>query len=309
MARQYDNIEKYLKKGGFKILDTKEDYIKNKELYKFSTRFNYQCNNNHIKDITIASFINKKSKIKNNYVELCADCVKIEENKKKLQELQEEIKETCHKVLSYNNNKDVIYECGNCKSINHTYSQNLLKASKYCSKCQNIKNRLSFDDVKKRVENKGMKLLDCVYENNKQLLPIICVCGREYKLVLHDIERGRQCIFCKNGKNEEICRKIFQKLTGKKFENQRPKWLDGLELDGYEEELKIGWEYNGKQHYMYVPEFFHSKGIEEFHSQQERDKKKIELCKKKGIKLLIIHYSYSKDLHKLEDYIKQFLKN
>jgi hypothetical protein len=66
----------------------------------------------------------------------------------------------------------------------------------------------------------------------------------------------------------------------------RPKWLSRLELDGYNEELKIAFEYNGIQHRELHP-FFH-RTEEDFWRQQERDMIKKDLCDKKGVKLFVI---------------------
>ena len=67
------------------------------------------------------------------------------------------------------------------------------------------------------------------------------------------------CPYCLN-KSEQKCRELFEQITGKKFPKIRPKWLindrgNQMELDGYCEELKIAFEYQGKQHYEIV-EFF-----------------------------------------------------
>ena len=76
-----------------------------------------------------------------------------------------------HKIISYENNKNITYECGNCSSICKTTSINLKKETrtKFCIKCQNNKHKLDYTSVKERVENKNMKLLieDFEYENNK----------------------------------------------------------------------------------------------------------------------------------------------
>jgi hypothetical protein len=308
MTTQYDNIKQYLNNNGFELLTSTDTYVNDKSKYK---KFTFRCNKNHTKEIAITSFNNKKSKIKD-IEELCSECVRLKNNEIKLKELQSKILNN-HIILSYENNKNITYKCGNCNNINNTTSGNLLRDSstKFCHKCQNDKYKLEYESIKTRVENMGISLIlkESEYQNNKQLLPIICVCGKEYKLKLHDIERGRQCIFCKNGKNEQICREIFEKLTNKKFNNTRPKWLGGLELDGFNEELNIAWEYNGKQHYEYVPEFFHKNGIKDFECQQERDSKKQKLCIDNKVNLLVIHYSYSKDLINLESYIKNFLDN
>ncbi|CAB4403227.1 unnamed protein product [Rhizophagus irregularis] len=42
----------------------------------------------------------------------------------------------------------------------------------------------------------------------------------------------------------------------KKGHQWEPKFLEGLHLDGYNEELGLAFEYSGSQHYQIVP-FFH----------------------------------------------------
>jgi hypothetical protein len=68
-------------------------------------------------------------------------------------------------------------------------------------------------------------------------------------------------------KYEQLCREILEELLNKKFLKVRLKLLNGLELDGFCEELKLGFEYQGIQHKKHAI-FFH-KGIEKFHEQQE----------------------------------------
>ncbi len=58
----------------------------------------------------------------------------------------------------------------------------------------------------------------------------------------------------KGSKSEEIARVVFQTLFGRKFKKVRPEWLRYpqtgrlLELDGYNADLKIAFEYQGAQH-------------------------------------------------------------
>ena len=41
-------------------------------------------------------------------------------------------------------------------------------------------------------------------------------------------------------KNDKI-KEVLYKLTGKEFSSSKPRWLYGLELDGYNEELELGY--------------------------------------------------------------------
>jgi hypothetical protein len=87
----------------------------------------------------------------------------------------------------------------------------------------------------------------------------------------------------------------------------RPSWLKfgenkALELDGYNAELKIAFEYQGPQHYKRVPHF--QKTDEEFNKQLEYDKLKADKCKERGITLYIIPYLF---LNELPSYISKLV--
>lgn len=77
-------------------------------------------------------------------------------------------------------------------------------------------------------------------------------------------------------------------------QNYRPEWMEGLELDFYIEELGIAAEVQGEQHYSFV-EFFHKNG-DGFEKQQDRDYKKLSICREKKIKLIEIFTEKDADL-------------
>lgn len=114
----------------------------------------------------------------------------------------------------------------------------------------------------------------------------------------------------KKNKTEEKCRKIIQKIYDCKFPTVRPDFLKSpmtgknLELDCYNEDLRIALEYNGKQHYTYTPHFHKSK--KDFFSQVHRDDWKRSRCRELGIRLIEIPY-WVIDVD-LEDYIRRELQ-
>jgi hypothetical protein len=119
-------------------------------------------------------------------------------------------------------------------------------------------------------------------------------------------------------KLEAECRHILSEIYGKKFVSTRPIWLKNpetgslLELDCYNEELKIAAEYNGIQHYVYPNN--HHKTYDEFVAQLRRDQFKLKRCDQMGVYLITIPYTVPKDqiknyiIHYLPENIKKKIK-
>ena len=111
-----------------------------------------------------------------------------------------------------------------------------------------------------------------------------------------------------NGEAE--CRRAAEKLTGRAFPKARPNFLkniitgSNLELDCFCEELKIAIEYNGRQHYDYVPYFHSSRDV--FYNTRYRDEMKHRLCVENGIRLIVVPYTISTE--KIEYFIKNKFK-
>ncbi len=110
-----------------------------------------------------------------------------------------------------------------------------------------------------------------------------------------------------NESKGEIQSKEMAKLIfGKEFTKVRPDFLNNavtghnLELDIYNPEIKLAIEYNGRQHYDFVP-FFH-KNREAFLNQKYRDEIKRMKCKENGIQLIEIPYTVK--LEDIETYIR-----
>lgn len=107
-----------------------------------------------------------------------------------------------------------------------------------------------------------------------------------------------------------MCRYILYELTGKQFlKNRSISWLINpntkyrLEIDCYNEELKLGIEYNDHKKKYHIKQ-----SDEEHKSVQKRDKIKQELCKQNNILLLYVPIDYTyKDRNKMKEYIKQLL--
>jgi len=105
-------------------------------------------------------------------------------------------------------------------------------------------------------------------------------------------------------KHEEMCRNILEKIFNKPFKSCRPKFLknpvtgQNLEIDCFNEQLRIGLEYDGVQHSKYTPHF-HRSGKAEFLYQLKKDQFKDMVCKREGITLIRIpHFVHHTDLER-----------
>lgn len=98
----------------------------------------------------------------------------------------------------------------------------------------------------------------------------------------------------KESRGENVCRAWLEKHYGCKFPRVRPDFLQNsttgrnLELDCYNEEIKIACEYNGLQHYKFTPKYH--KNYKDFQKQKDRDTLKRILCKRKGVTLITVPY-------------------
>jgi hypothetical protein len=101
----------------------------------------------------------------------------------------------------------------------------------------------------------------------------------------------------KYSREQETC-DAMQQLYGKSFTKARPSFLCNpetgrrLEIDCYNENLQVGAEFNGCQHYQY-PNPFH-RTLEQFHAQQRRDAYKQQICQQRGVQLFVVPDSIKK---------------
>lgn len=82
----------------------------------------------------------------------------------------------------------------------------------------------------------------------------------------------------------------------------RPQWLFGLEIDIFVPDLKLGFEYQGIQHFKAVK---HWGGQSQLEKQREHDKRKAKICLEKGINLITVNY----DEPLTTEYVKNKIKS
>jgi hypothetical protein len=179
-----------------------------------------------------------------------------------------------------------------------------------CPKCYNeIRSqhriRYNVDDLNKFVEKLNGKFLSLKVKgmNNKHLWQ--CEKGHQWEAsITNVVYNGTWCLQCNSSKmykNENKCRQIFEEIFNQSFPCKHPKFLNGLELDGFNENLQLAFEYNGEQHYN-IGNF---KNIiideDKLEKTKIRDKRKILLCENNNIKLVIIPFWIQNN--KLKQYI------
>jgi hypothetical protein len=171
-------------------------------------------------------------------------------------------------------------------------SYNAVDRKRWCPKCANEKKanllRTNTIEVAQEVAaRKGGECLSEEYHNSYTHLRWRCHNGHEWAASLNKIkDLGRWCPSCSRWRREGECRKIFERLSQKKFSPATPSFLQGLRYDGFCPELRIAFEYNGSQHYEEVPYFHREAGA--FERQLERDEKKVELSAENEIALIVI---------------------
>ena len=153
------------------------------------------------------------------------------------------------------------------------------------NKCEIIEKNTK--KLKEISEIKGGKFLSEKYINAKTKLKFECRDGHIFETSPHGVMNGNWCKICTKSISESLCKYIFENLLNVEFNSIFIKY-DGhnLELDGYNDELKIAFEYNGCQHYVksfYIKE-------KDLGYRKHLDDLKIKYCEENNIKLIVIPY-------------------
>jgi len=225
----------------------------------------------------------------------CSTCKK----NKKYQFVKQMFEKRGDTLLSkkYEDNKTKIeYRCGKCGDIcsirfNHYYNM-----GRGCPKCGDKKHSYKF--VKETFKKRGDTLLTENYINNREKLEFKCgKCEDICILSFNHYHRGVGCPNCSKSRSEKLTREIFERIMGFKFPTVRPDFLKNaetgynLELDGFNENLKLAFEYNGIQHYQFKKPFH--KTEDDFKKQREHDEFKYKRCIEMGITLISVPYKFN----------------
>ena len=247
----------------------------------------FQCGNEHI-------WAAKPYSIKQG--KWCRYCLR--HTIEKMQQIALERGGWCLSHRYINKHTKLWFQCGVCEHIWDAIPSNIIKKS-WCPSCAVNAKKATIEEIQLLAQKRGGKCILTEYKNNRQKLLFQCTKGHTWMMSADVMKRGQWCTICSARIGERTCREYFEKLFNKKFIRERPKWLINpitkhlLELDGYCEELKIAFEYNGLQHYKSQPNFYHRN--RSFQQQKRDDKNKKLLCKKNGVILIIVPYAIKLD--------------
>ena len=191
---------------------------------------------------------------------------------------------------TYKNNREKLeWECSK-KHRWYAHANNIKDSGTWCYECNgNIP--LTIDDFKEIAIKNGGLLVSSDYSGINTKLLWECSKKHQWYATPFSIKYTRTwCPECASFKSERRMRDALTYMTNSKWIKGRPHWLGGLELDGYNTEEKIAFEYQGIQHYQYNSHFH--KTEEEFKNQQKRDKRKKQILESKNIELIEIPYKY-----------------
>jgi len=201
---------------------------------------------------------------------------------------------TCLDDTFDHGNVPMNWKCNKCQREWITTFRSL-KQNIGCIKCTFQETMcLGMDVVKEAIKDREIECLDTEYANCKtHKMTWKCLkCQKTWKAVFWHIKETKSgCPNCASYRSQKLCRAYFEEFMGLEFPTIRPKFLKGLEYDGYCEGLKLAFEYQGIQHYEYVPFYHRKKG--DFEKLQKNDLRKEEISKEVGITLIKIPYTFS----------------
>ena len=201
----------------------------------------------------------------------------------------------CLSAEYVNNHEKLLWEC---EKRHRWYAKWIdIHNDHWCPVC-NTHKRVSQETINELVRNRKGKLISKYHKDKKLILRLECDNGHHWTASWNSIHRGTWCRYCSQGTSQRLTKNYFEHFTGQKFITSRPEWLKNkkgkrLELDGYAKNISVAFEYQGEQHYKYLPHVTHGTPLEKV---QEHDQIKRELCAKKGIILIEIPYNISSDM-------------
>jgi hypothetical protein len=169
------------------------------------------------------------------------------------------------------------------------------KNGTWCPECDAERRKLHppkppipMDHVEKRVSEKHGRIIailgDRGWYGGRTRLLLECARGHSWTATATNLLRANSwCPKCQSRFGERITRAILETTFDVEFPLAIPRWMPygpsgkrRLTLDGYNDDLKLGFEYQGPHHFDDLDVI-------------ERDKKKLDACRTHGVRLLVVH--------------------
>jgi hypothetical protein len=201
------------------------------------------------------------------------------------------------------------FKCLRCGTIENAVFANMRKRKpgRCCTTCDTgFRNRIKSADMEKgRIvitqleKERGIKCLnfDTAYKGTWSKLEWSCnLCNKIWEALVSNVRfKNSGCPSCSQSQSEDVCRVVLDTMySPHKFISVRPAFLlyengRNLEIDCYNEALKLAVEFNGIQHYHYVPHM-HNNDEKNFETQKLRDAFKKERLDVENIKFVVVPY-------------------
>ena len=175
------------------------------------------------------------------------------------------------------------------RSERHTWwaSPDSIKRGSWCPVC--VGRNKTIADMQELAHKIGAKCLSTEYVNMQHKLEWECSNVHTWWAVPNNVKQGHWCPVCVGSVHEEQCRIILETLTGEKFPKVSNVFGTRMHFDGFCEELKLAFEYDGVQHFKFVKHWHRNQtGLAK---QKARDKLKNELCEKNNVRMIRIPYT------------------
>lgn len=228
-------------------------------------------------------------------IQYCKEC---KQTKEKL---------TLNEILMKNGfklNKKMKNEYGEFECLyGHIWNTKMTNISLQISGCKECyRPKITLEMIKNKIKEKNYILLnEDQYKNTKQKIKFQCIFGHIWITEGYNVYSEKSgCPECSIGNCEMICIFVMNHLFNAKFYKTRAILPSKLELDGYNDDLRLAVEYNGIQHYQEFKKHFHKIGSLE--DQKRRDITKMEECIKLDITLIVVPYNYN-TFNLIKDYI------
>lgn len=283
----YEYVKENIEKLGYSILTKKEDFK------GVSNNIKIICQNGHSQEVSFEVF-NKRKINGQKTINKCFECF----NDSRLKTAYDRAKElgyVLHTKQYTGVDSNIELTCNNGHHWITTYDR-FVRVKNLCLTCNNIllseNQRLSFDEVKERIEVEGYLLLskNTDYENNESLLSVKCPKGHIYRVALNNFQQGKRCPKCIQSKGENEVERVLKFLNIqfiRQYKFNDCKYKKRLPFDFYIPSKNTCIEYDGQQHFE---EGCFGMDEDEFKEIQLKDSLKTQYCKDNGIQLVRIPY-------------------